>query len=117
MNIIKSLANKASTDLTGKDGYAVEFDTTGVNVCGAITDKAIGVIVKGGLTSSDVCVFGECQALAGGAVTAGKYIVPHTDGTVKDTLSSSTEFALALETGVAGNWVQVIVYGSNAAVA
>jgi len=113
MNVIKTLANKSSTDLTGKEGYAVKFDTTGVAVCSGITDQAIGIIVRGGETQSDVCVFGECTAIAGAAITAGKHVIPHTDGTVKDTASSSQEFALALETGVAGDWVQIVVLGSN----
>jgi hypothetical protein len=113
MNIIKTFPNKTSTDLTGKEGYAVKYDTSGINVCSAITDQAIGVITKGGLTESEVCLLGECVAIAGAAVTRGKHIIPHTDGTIKDTASSSQEFALALETGVAGDWVQIVVLGSN----
>ena len=58
-------------------------------------------------------MFGECVALAGAAITRGKHVIPHTDGTVKNTASSSQEFALALETGVAGDWVQIVVLGSN----
>lgn len=114
MQVIKSFPNKTGVDLSAKDGYAVKFDTDGINVCSAITDQAIGVITKGQASGeSDVCVFGECLAKAGAAVTRGKHIIPHTDGTVKDTASSSQEFALALETGVAGDFVQVCVLGSN----
>jgi len=113
VQVIKTFKNKASTDLTGYEGYSVEFDTTGINVCNAITDQAVGVIVKGGATTSDVCIFGEVSAKAGAAITAGKHVIPHTDGTVKDTTSSSQEFALALETGVAGDWVNIFVLGSN----
>ncbi len=113
MNVIKTLLNKTSTDLTGKEGYAVKFDTSGVALCSAITDQAVGIITKGGETESDVCVYGECVALAGAAITRGKHVIPHTDGTVKNTAASSQEFALALETGVAGDWVQVVVLGSN----
>lgn len=117
MNVVKQFANKSATDLTGKEGYAVKFDTDGIAVCSAITDKAIGIVTVGGTTESDVCVFGECQALAGAAITKGKHAIPHTDGTVKNTASSSNEFGLALETGVAGDWVNFFVFGSNGAVA
>ncbi len=117
MNIIKLFANKASTDLSDKEGYFVKYDTTGLAVCSAITDKAVGVITLGGATESEVCIFGECQALAGGAVTAGAHVTPHTDGTAIVTASSSTEVALALESGVAGNWCSVWFQGSNNAVA
>ena len=113
MNVIKSLANKTSTDLSNYAGYAVFFDSTGINVCSAITDQAIGVIVTGGETVSGVCVFGECSAIAGAAITAGAYVIPHTDGKVRVTTGSSQEFALAFETGVAGDWVNLFVYGSN----
>lgn len=109
MNVIKTFPNKTSTDLTGKEGYLVKFDTSGVNVCAAITDHAVGVVVRAGATECDVCVFGECVAKAGGTVTRGKHLIPHTDGTVKDTAASSKEFGLALESGAAGDWVQVMV--------
>jgi hypothetical protein len=113
MTVRKTFANKSSTDLTGKEGYAVKFDTSGVAVCSAITDQAIGIVTRGGETQTEVCIYGECTALAGAAITAGKHVIPHTDGTVKDTTSSSQEFALALETGVAGDWVNIVVLGSN----
>jgi hypothetical protein len=108
--VIKALANKASTDLSAKAGYCVE-DDTGMDVCDAITDQVVGIITQGGETVSDVCIFGECSAICGAAVTAGKMVIPHTDGTIKNTTSSSQEFALALETGVAGDWVKIFVLG------
>ena len=113
MNVIKTFANKNSTDLSGKEGYAVKFDTDGIALCSGITDQAIGVITKGGTTQSEVAVLGEVTALAGAAVTAGKFVIPHTDGTVKNTTSSSQEFGLALETAVAGDWFAMVVLGSN----
>lgn len=111
MNVIKTFANKSSVDLTGKEGYAVKFDTNGVNLCSGITDQAIGIVVTGGATNSDICILGECQALAGGTVTKGKMVIPHTDGTVKNTASSSQEFALALEAAVAGDFFSLQVVG------
>ena len=113
MNVIKTFANKTSTDLTGKEGYAVKFDTDGIALCSAITDQAIGIVTKGGLTQSEVCLQGETQAIAGAAVTSGKHVIPHTDGTVKNTTSSSQEFGLALESAVAGDWFNIFVLGSN----
>lgn len=111
MNVIKTFPNKTSTDLTGKEGYAVKYDTSGLAPCSAITDKAVGIITRGGTSESDVCVFGECIAKAGAAVTRGKHIIPHTDGTVKDTAASSQELGIALESGAAGDFVQVVVLG------
>jgi len=116
MDHIVNMANKAATDLSGKDGYCAEYDTTGIDSCDAITDQVIGVITKGGDATeliSEVCVFGECRAIAGGTVTAGKYVTSHTDGTVIDSAGAACqEFALALESGVAGDWVRIFVLGS-----
>jgi hypothetical protein len=113
MNVIKTLANKASTDLSAYEGHAVKFDTDGINICSAITDQPVGVVTKAGAEFCDVCVLGECKAIAGAAITAGKMVIPHTDGKVKNTAASSQEFALALETGVAGDWVSVFVLGAT----
>jgi hypothetical protein len=110
MNI--TFQNKSATDLSAAYGSAVKFDTDGIALCSAITDQAIGVVTKGGTTECDVCVQGECFAKLGGALTKGKMVIPHTDGTVKNTAASSQEFALALETGVAGDLVRIHVIGS-----
>jgi bacterioferritin-associated ferredoxin len=117
MTVRLVLPNKSSTDLSAYDGYAVKFDTDGLNVCSAITDQAIGILTKAGATESEVCIHGECLAKCGAAVTAAKHVIPHTDGTVKNTTASSQEFALALETGVTGQFVNVFVLGSNKTVA
>ena len=68
-----------------------------------------------GSSRSSTPLRGESAALPENraAITRGKHVIPHTDGTVKNTASSSQEFALALETGVAGDWVQIVVLGSN----
>jgi len=117
MNVTKTLANKAATNLSTKDGYAAKYDTGGVNVCSAITDQAIGIIGRGGdatLLQSDVTIFGEALAKAGGTITRGQYITPHTDGTVVASAGSGcTEFAIALESAVAGDFFRVFVLGGH----
>lgn len=113
MQVIKTFANKASTDLTGYEGYAAEYDTSGINVCNAITDKAIGIITKGGATVSEVCIFGDCDAKAGGAIGAGKFLSSHTDGTLVVTASTAIEFALALQDIASGAFGPVFVTGSR----
>jgi hypothetical protein len=109
MNVIKSFTNKSATDLTGKEGYFVKEDTSGVNVCSAITDAPIGVIVRGGETQSDVCIFGECDVLLGGTITRrGQRVQTHTDGTaVVSAGASSQDTGLALEPGIAGDLVPI----------
>lgn len=116
MNIIRTLTNKAATDLSAKEGYVVK-DDTGANVCTAITDQAIGVITRGGDATelkSDVCVFGEVVAIAGGTIAAGKYVTPHTDSTVVQSAGSGcTEFGLCLQGGVAGDRIKILVLGAT----
>lgn len=109
-------ANKAATDLSAKDGYCAKYDS-GANVPSAITDHVIGVITKGGdttLLQSEICVQGECVALLGGTVTAGQHVGPHTDGTTVVTAGSgNSEYGIALESGVAGDWIKVFVLGQT----
>jgi hypothetical protein len=112
VSVRKVFWNHSAVDLSAKDGYAVKFDTDGIALCTAIADEAMGVITRGGLTSSEVCIFGECPAKTGGAIVAGNFLTPHTDSTVVVTAASSSEFALALETAVSGCFSNIFVYGA-----
>jgi hypothetical protein len=116
MNVTKTFANKAATNLSTKDGYAAKYDS-GVNICSAITDQAIGIISRGGddtLLQTDVIIFGEALAKAGGTITRGQHITPHTDSTVVASAGSGcTEFAIALESAVAGDFLRVFVLGGH----
>jgi hypothetical protein len=107
MQVNIRLKNATSTDLSAYAGYLVKAGTAGIALCTAITDLPIGIITRGGTTHSDVCIFGECMAIAGAAITQGTRFIPHTDSTVKATAGSSSECGVALETGVAGDWVKV----------
>jgi hypothetical protein len=113
MNVVKTFKNKTGVDLTGKEGYVAIFDTDGVNVASAITNPGVGIITRGGATYTEVCILGECAALCGGTLTAGQAFIPHTDGTVKDTASTGVRLGVALESGVAGDWANVFVRGSE----
>jgi hypothetical protein len=117
MNVNKTIANKAATDLSAKDGYVAKYDTGGANVCSAITDQALGIISKGGdatLLQSDVTIFGEALVKLGGTVTQGQMLTPHTDGTaVASAGAGCTEFGLALESGVAGDYIKAFVLGGH----
>jgi hypothetical protein len=116
MNVTKTFANKAATNLSTKDGYAAKYDS-GVNICSAITDQAIGIISRGGdatLLQTEVIIFGEALAKAGGTITRGQYITPHTDSTVVASAGAGcTEFAIALESAVAGDFFRVFVLGGH----
>lgn len=83
-------------------------------VCSAITDQVVGIVTKGGTAAigqTEVCIFGECQAIAGGTITAGQFVTPHTDSTVVASAGSGcTEFGIACESAVAGDWFTVFVF-------
>lgn len=106
-----------TSDLSGKDGYAVKHAGGVLAVCSAITDQAVGICIKGGTVAqaqTEVLIHGEGQAILGGTVTAGQMLTPHTDSTlVASAGAGCTEFALALESGVAGDWVNVFVLGGH----
>jgi len=114
MTKIVTLPNKASTDLSAKDGYAVKFDTDGLAVCSAATDRVVGVLTTGAASggNSGVCIHGECKAIAGGTIVAGQHVTPTTDGRVIATGASSQDFGIAIEGGVAGDWITIVVLGA-----
>jgi hypothetical protein len=117
MTYKRVFANKAATDLSGKDGYVAKYDTAGLAVCSAITDQPVGVISKGGdttLLQTEVVMHGEATAICGGTITAGQMITSHTDGTIVASAGSGcTEFGIALEAGVAGSWINIFVLGGH----
>ena len=81
---IVRLANKASTDLTGKEGYVAEYDS-GLKTSGGT--NALGVITEGGETESDVAILGTVDAVlrgkAQGTIAVGNKLAVHSDGTLK----------------------------------
>jgi hypothetical protein len=107
----------SSANHSAKDGYVMKYSGGVVAVCDAITDQAVGICTKGGTAAeaqTEVCIFGECSAVAGGTVTKGQMVTPHTDSTVVATAGSGcTEFGVALEDAVAGDWFKVFVYGGH----
>ena len=103
----------SSADHSGKDGYAMKYSGGVLAVCSAITDRPIGICTKGGTVAeavTEVCMFGECSAIAGGTITAGQFVGSHTDSTlVASAESSNAEIGIALESAVAGDWFNVFV--------
>jgi len=114
MSKIVTLPNKSATSLSAKEGYAVKFDTDGLNVCAAATDRVVGVLTTGAASggNSGVCVQGECKAIAGGTILAGQHVTPTTDGRLIATGASSQDFAIAIEGGVAGDWINIVIIGA-----
>lgn len=103
----------SSANHSAKDGYAMKCSAGVVAVCSAITDRAIGICTKGGTAAeavTEVCIFGECDAVLGGTVTIGQFVGPHTDSTiVASAESSNAEIGIALEGGVAGDVIKIFV--------
>ena len=106
------LANKASTDLSGKEGYIAEYDS-GVKLSGGT--NALGVITEGGATngSSDVAILGTFDGVlrgkASGTIAVGNKLVVDSDGKVKAlpaTAGTYTIVGIALQAGVADELVE-----------
>ena len=102
---IVRLANKASTDLSGKEGYVAEYDS-GLKVSGGT--NALGVITEGGETESDVAILGTVDAVlrgkAQGTIAVGNKLAVHSDGTLKALPASAgtyTVVGVALEAAAA----------------
>lgn len=104
------LANKASTDLSGKEGYIAEYDS-GLKLSGGT--NALGVITEGGAASSDVAILGVFDGVlrgkTSGTVAVGNKLVVDSDGKVKAlpaTAGTYTVVGIALQAGVADELVE-----------
>ena len=104
------LANKASTDLTGKEGYVVVPDSGLKLAATADLDKAFGVITEGGGTESDVAIIGAFGGTVvvklGGTVAVGDKLKVDDGGTVSAYVDSGTVIGVALEAGVQDELVE-----------
>ena len=117
MNIVKEkalvhLANKASTDLTGKEGYVAVYDSGVALAATANLAGALGVIVEGGTTESDVAIAGAFSGTvlckAGGPIAAGAKIKADNGGTVTAyTSGAGTVIGVALEGAASGELFEV----------
>ena len=117
MNIVKEkalvhLANKASTDLTGKEGYVAVYDSGVALAATANLAGALGVIVEGGETESDVAIAGASGGAvpckAGGTIAAGAKIKADHGGTVTAyTSGAGTVIGVALEGAASGELFEV----------
>ena len=105
------LGNKASTDLTGKEGYVAEYDS-GLKLSGGT--NAFGIIVEGGAASSDVAILGTfsgiVRAKASGTIAVGNKVVVDSAGKVKAlpaTAGTYTIVGIALQAGAADELVEI----------
>lgn len=105
-------------------GKAVKIgtDKEHVAVSAANTDPSIGIAQSAATAAEDVIEVaipgGGAKALANETITAGKLLVPHTDGEMAQTNASGDRvIAVALENAVAGDLfaVEVIVAVATAA--
>ena len=104
------LANKASTDLSGKEGFIAEYDS-GLKLSGGT--NALGVITEGGAASSDVAILGTfdgiLRGMASGTVAVGDKLVVDSDAKVKAlpaTAGTYTVVGVAIQAGAAGELVE-----------
>ena len=104
------LANKASTNLSGKEGYIAEYDS-GLKLSGGT--NALGVITEGGAENTDVAILGVFDGIlrgkASGTVSVGDKLVVDSDAKVKAlpaTDGTYTVVGIALQAGVSDELVE-----------
>ena len=102
------LANKASTDLSGKEGFIAEYDS-GLKLSGGT--NALGVITEGGATESDVAMLGTCDGVlrgkAAGTIAVGDKLKVDSNGKLAAyTSGAGTVVGVALQAGVADELVE-----------
>jgi len=97
----------AAADQTGKEGYCVTLNASGVAVATGATDAVAGVILDGGESGkkSDVALLGSFDGTltfkAGGAITAGSRLMLKADGTV-DCAATGLCVGVAIEAAALG---------------
>ena len=101
------MANKASTDLTGKEGYIAVYDSGIALAATANLAGALGAIVEGGASASDVAIAGAFGGVvrlkAGGTITAGAKLKVDNGGTVTASASGAgTVIGVALQAAASG---------------
>lgn len=104
------LANKASTNLSGKEGFIAEYDS-GLKLSGGT--NALGVITEGGAENTDVAILGSFGGIlrgkASGTIAVGDKLVVDSDAKVKAlpaTAGTYTVVGIALQAGVADELVE-----------
>lgn len=102
------LANKASTDLSGKEGLIAEYDS-GLKLSGGT--NALGVITEGGATESDVAILGTFDGVlrgkAAGTIAVGDKLKVDSNGKLAAyTSGAGTVVGVALQAGVADELVE-----------
>ena len=102
------LANKASTDLSGKEGFIAEYDS-GLKLSGGT--NALGVITEGGKTESDVAILGTFDGVlrgkAAGTIAVGDKLKVDSNGKLAAyTSGAGTVVGVALQAGAADELVE-----------
>lgn len=102
------LANKASTDLSGKEGFIAEYNS-GLKLSGGT--NALGVITEGGATESDVAILGTFDGVlrgkAAGTIAVGDKLKVDSNGKLAAyTSGAGTVVGVALQAGAADELVE-----------
>ena len=108
------MANKASTDLTGKEGYIAVYDSGVALAATASLAGALGAIVEGGANSSDVAIAGAFGGVvrlkAGGSITAGAKLKVVNGGKVEAYSSGAgTVVGVALQAAAADELFEAVL--------
>ena len=102
------LANKASTDLSGKEGFIAEYDS-GLKLSGGT--NALGVITEGGAAESEVAILGTFDGVlrgkAAGTIAVGDKLKVDSNGKLAAyTSGAGTVVGVALQAGAADELVE-----------
>ncbi len=107
------------TDLTGKEGYAVDFDGSDENVVNLTADGAtpMFVLVDGGEVAGSasapqngaIATNGEVLIKTGGVVAQGTFLMPTTGGVWITATDGNYYGCQALEDGASGDVIRAVV--------
>lgn len=117
MTNVNTKTVRIDTDLSDKEYYFVNFDTTDDNVVNLASDQSLPayILLEGADGSSSekvgtIALPGSVvKVKLGEAVTAGKYLVPTATGTAEIADAAGERYgAIAMENGASGDIIQVV---------
>jgi len=104
---------KAAADLSGVQYYSMKLSAANtVNITSANSDLGVGILQNKPDTAGDaasVMINGISKAVISDTITRNTGLMSHTDGTLMTATNTSPIIAIALESGVTGDIISVIL--------
>lgn len=114
---LRSITLAAGADLSAKQFYFVEVNSSGAAVLAGDGENAVGVLQNDPTSGNAATVgfFGVTKVKAGGTVTAGGFVASDTNGKAVTAATGDIILGTFLEGGVSNDLVSILFHPRGAA--